>query len=211
MNTDPLNKYIKKYYANQSLSDDKMKDLITLGKLSRTEEESENGKSSYWMRRWQYQKHLSIAASVSFVIVTMVLMQSLINPGLVPLPLRVAHEIALNHNKQLPSEFSASTYIQLGSIMIDLDFIPTASSRLAQYSYHMDGARYCSIQGQLAAQTRLVDSQGNVYTLYQTQYSETLAKLSESEHVVDGVKVKVWREKDMVFGLAESFDDNLRR
>jgi len=44
---------------------------------------------------------------------------------------------------------------------------------------------------------------GQYYTLYQTAYPEALGKLESEESLFkDGYLVRVWREKDLLLGLA---------
>lgn len=118
----------------------------------------------------------------------------------------VAKEIALNHNKRLNVEFSARDYMELRKKMGKLDFPTIASVRLQRGQYQLVGGRYCSIQGQLAAQIKLKDNKGRVHTLYQTPDTNTLAGLAEGERQVDGLRISLWREAGLVFGLASPQD-----
>jgi len=86
--------------------------------------------------------------------------------------------------------------------MKKLDFTPVASSRIEKNGLRFLGARYCSIQGQLAAQIKLIDNNGQIQTLYQTQMNSKLESLPEKMYVVNGVRITQWQENGLFFGLA---------
>jgi len=115
---------------------------------------------------------------------------------------RVAREIAHNHHKRLDVEHEARTYEELGTRMDKLDFTPVEPERLARAGFRLTGARYCSIQGRLAAQIRVRDAAGRTHTLYETRLAGALADLTAQEHVADGVRVRLWREAGLLMGLA---------
>ena len=75
------------------------------------------------------------------------------------------------------------------------------------------GGRYCSIQGETAAQLRMQDkATGDIQIVYQAPYNKELfrelPKLQEGQdpvrHYVNGIGVDVWVEKGILF--ARSFD-----
>ena len=68
----------------------------------------------------------------------------------------------------------------------------------------MLGGRYCSIQGRLAAQIKLEDEHGSVLTLFQTNFDERFDGLTEVQRELDGIRIRVWREGDLLFALAGS-------
>jgi hypothetical protein len=113
----------------------------------------------------------------------------------------VAEEIALNHNKQLAVEFPAPTYPALANHMAKLDFTPARPAH-GQTDAELLGGRYCSIQKSIAAQIKLVDDSGGVHTLYETRWNDEFDGLPGNTVDVDGVRVKFWRESDVLFGLA---------
>jgi len=90
--------------------------------------------------------------------------------------------------------------------MSKLDFVLTAPQQLPNTQLGVVGARYCSIQGHLAAQIKLEDSQGKHYTLYERSLIDTPTLPNQSEYMVDGIRVQAWREAGLFFGLASSPD-----
>jgi len=208
MKRKQLNDHIKDYYQEQNLSSEKMERLIALRTLH--ENNVNKTRTTRWLK-YIFNRNISIAAGILFLL--------LISLQWLPfeitdknyytnnLAMLISEEIALNHNKKLASEFSARNYNQLRSQMIKLDFTPIESSRLKNSGLKFLGARYCSIQGQLAAQIKLIDKNGRSQTLYQTQLNNKLKNLPEQEYYVDGVKIKQWQENGLFFGLASSADN----
>lgn len=200
MSRDTIGQHVKSYYSSQMLSPEKLQALM----LAEAPEQPSSRQIRYWVGRWCFQRNLSIAAGLLLMVLGTFQLQSFMAPTINSLPYRVAQEIALNHNKQLANEFEVTTFNKLAALMTKLDFVPLIAKRVEILGYPMTGGRYCSIQGQLAAQVRLVGEQGKGVTLYQTQLNDELATLQESEYVVDGVNVQLWFENGRLFGLAES-------
>ena len=69
----------------------------------------------------------------------------------------IGEEIAMNHNKQLAVEVPAATYDGLANNLDKLDFRPF-EPLYVDTELQLLGARYCSIQGNIAAQIKLVES-----------------------------------------------------
>jgi len=113
----------------------------------------------------------------------------------------ISREIAMNHKKQLDMEFLAEDYATLQAQMSKLDFALAPPGNPAASSLHVVGARYCSIQGQLAAQIRARDPAGFVYTLYETKLTDKLRAVAV-EVKADGVRIRLWSENGLFYGLA---------
>jgi hypothetical protein len=107
----------------------------------------------------------------------------------------------MNHKKQLEIEFSAADYAGLQPQMSKLDFALAPPSSAVAAPLHVVGARYCSIQGQLAAQIRVRDPAGLVYTLYETKLTDKLSPVA-GEVKADGVRIRLWKENGLFYGLA---------
>ncbi len=118
--------------------------------------------------------------------------------------LRAAQEVALNHKKQLGVEFSGTDYESLRTQMSKLDFVLAAPTRLQNAGLRLVGARYCSIQGHLAAQIKLQDDRGQEYTLYQTHLPSPVPTLAAEDYSVNSVRIQEWQEAGLFFALARS-------
>ncbi|MEM1213102.1 MAG: hypothetical protein AAGI68_12490 [Planctomycetota bacterium] len=124
----------------------------------------------------------------------------------------VAAAIALNHRKDLASEFEveagaggagAAGYAALNGLMPKLDFVmvpPEPGHGTAE----LVGGRYCSIKDHIAVQLRLVGVHGERQTLYQFADHADFAAMEPGVAMVNGVRVQLWRQSGLIFGLARS-------
>ncbi|MDH3591232.1 MAG: hypothetical protein OER88_05100 [Planctomycetota bacterium] len=114
----------------------------------------------------------------------------------------VFEEIALNHRKSFLLECTTDRFESLRAGMPKLDFAPARPGGWTDAG--LLGARYCSLQGSVAAQIRVRRDDGAILTLYQTRDGARFRDLKEGDRVVDGVRVRIWREAGLVMGLAET-------
>lgn len=119
----------------------------------------------------------------------------------------VAAEIALNHAKKFNTEFSTPSIASLGSEMHLLDFSPVHPQRMQYSSYELIGARYCTIDSAIAVQIHLEDEGDGEYTLY--EFRDPSAFLDDQEKVfaIDDIQVTLWKEGEVVMGLAHRIDE----
>ena len=125
-------------------------------------------------------------------------------PGTAPDALAgaIAGEISLNHLKNLSVEFAAGRYAELAGRMDKLDFRVVRPAAGGHRWLRVLGARYCSIQGQIAAQIKLEDARGRTLTLYETRFTQALESVGPGVQRRDGIRIEIWREGDVLFGLA---------
>lgn len=120
---------------------------------------------------------------------------------------QIAVEVALNHTKQLELDVNATTWSALAAPHRELEFTPIQPGYLAEYKQlRLLGGRFSTVGGQMALQVRMQDGAGPrsaVYTLYQLRPGETYASLGQKyEFDVHGVRIMIWRERDLILGLA---------
>lgn len=111
----------------------------------------------------------------------------------------LADEIARNHDEDLTIE--CRRYSRLLERMPRLDFDLREPRNLPQ-GLQLVGARYCSLQGRIAAQIKLVDEQGRRHTLYEVRDGERFRGLEECSVPREGLRIRFWREDGLVLGLA---------
>ena len=116
----------------------------------------------------------------------------------------IGREIAMNHNKDLPVEYTAAEVSTFRSLMPRLDFKPISPKILKNQGLSIIGARYCSIQGNLAIQIKLIAPNGKRYTLYQTAHADPLIRVPDSEFEINGLGIWLWTEKGVFLGMARS-------
>ena len=127
--------------------------------------------------------------------------------GLAALDSSIRHEVAENQLKQRAPEFDRQAVGELQPLMADLDFALVESRRVRERQLRVVGARYCSIQGQLAAQLQLEDAQGARWTLFQAPLRGRLRATRSSVESLEGVRVELWRESGVLLALASDGED----
>ena len=121
----------------------------------------------------------------------------------------IASEVSYNHLKLKPLEVANSQLTNVTQYFKKLDFNPLASSQVAGLSSRLIGGRYCSIQGNIAAQLRMQDENGTISTLFESRFNAEdfgfLPKLEAQQDPVivhvDGQQVDIWVEKGLVMAL----------
>ncbi|MFK7794562.1 MAG: hypothetical protein AB8B89_04365 [Gammaproteobacteria bacterium] len=125
----------------------------------------------------------------------------------------IAEEVSYNHLKMKPMEVSSTSLDEVRAYFGKLDFSLSPSRFVANNNLKLIGGRYCSIQGETAAQLRMQDkATGRIQVVYQAPYDKDLfselPNLQEGQepvrHFVNGIGVDVWVEKGILF--ARSFD-----
>jgi hypothetical protein len=125
----------------------------------------------------------------------------------------IAEEVSYNHLKMKPMEVSSTSLNDVRAYFSKLEFSLSQSTFVASNNLQLIGGRYCSIQGETAAQLRMQDkTTGNIQVVYQAPYNKELfrdlPKLQEGQvpirHFVNGIGVDIWVEKGILF--ARSFD-----
>jgi len=121
----------------------------------------------------------------------------------------IASEVSYNHLKFKPLEVTSTQLSDVTQYFKKLDFNPLGSVQVTALSSRLVGGRYCSIQGNIAAQLRMQDEKGAISTLFESRFNaedfDFLPKLEDQEAPisvhVDGQRVKLWVEKGLVMAL----------
>jgi len=204
MNHDLLDQAVRDHYEGQSLSQDRLDQLKRLADPAETMSGPPRaGAFPRWLGRWA-----AVAAMVTVAILSLLILRGETrDPTKLAseqdLGSAIAWEIARNHIKGLPSDFPAESYPTIADDLTDLGFSPAEPERLRDRSLDLIGSRKCSIQGSPAAQIRLAAEDGRRLTLYQAHLKATTGLASPVRFEGDGLRVEIWREADLVFGLVE--------
>jgi len=195
---DVTDKAVKDYYQEKTLSAEKLQQLMDVAQLA---EKKPAAEVVNWKSRWLIQRNISIAASL--LLAVLILFQWMnVAPTQQQLVASIAKEIAINHQKQFASDFSASSYAGLSRVMTKLDFKLTDPERLRSKGFEILGGRYCSLSGHIAVQVRLKNSAGEIFTLYQTNSHETFKALTEHTARAKGIDIEMWNEGGVFLGIA---------
>lgn len=191
---------VREHYESKRLDDHALERLAQLAdKPDQPEHGARSFPGSAFLARTGFQTGLAIAATV-IIALLFTLSPNGEYPGLQE---RVAQEIALNHNKNLSVEYASADLHQISARMTELDFELSPPDQLASRELVLIGARYCSIQGQIAAQLKYQDkNSGQRYTLYQTRLNTELKPLQEGKLEHEQVTIELWQDDNLLMGLA---------
>ena len=135
---DNCEKHIQGYYAGKSLSDRKIAAILTEGEQ---------------VYRRGIARYMPIFATAAVLIIGFLFLNRHLESN--RLNRQVLAEIAMNHSKQLNVEIATTRYDILQTKLDRLDFALRPADHALQETYTLIGGRYCSIQGELAAQLKL--------------------------------------------------------
>lgn len=189
-----LNQHIKQHYQQQNLTQEELQALIALDDDIKPPAESNP-------LRFNFPSKLLLACAVVVLSFTMAL------TALWPQQQfgeKVALEVVENHLKLETIEFSGDDFAQLNAKMVKLPFALVAPNTSALQNVQLVGGRYCSVDGQLAAQIRLINSDGKLLTLYQTNRNNQLQSITDQQYHLDGIKVSHWSQGSIFFSLAQA-------
>jgi hypothetical protein len=174
---DDLKEKLKGHYHDAKLSE---------GQLSRLEGLQSNKRAGLF--NWS---HYAAASLVIALIFTFYPKESNLQ--------KIANEVIYNHKKNLPSEYLVNEFLDLNQRLLKLDFKVKSSPQLAHYE--VVGGRYCSIQGNTAAQIK-IKYNGITSTLYQSNFTDVNKEELPFQLNKDGVNVMIWVEGGLLFAKA---------
>lgn len=117
---------------------------------------------------------------------------------------RTLREAALNHSTRLDLEFTSDQINTLNQQMALLPFTISLPASLDS-SYKIVGTRYCTINGKLAAHVKLLDSSSsNAVSIFMTNVDEDLEHLDNKQRMIDGLDVRLWRERGLFYAMAQT-------
>lgn len=114
---------------------------------------------------------------------------------------RIAKEVISNHLKLKPLDVQTTSIVQARQYFTQLDFsVIKPTQMIASADTDLIGGRYCSIQGETAAQLRYQDNTASLATLYQVAYdaSKFGSLKTPNTQVMDGLRVRTWIEKGVL-------------
>ncbi len=210
MNEEDLDKRLKAYYANKTLSNDsisKLKNVIEQADV--TYPESPVGKANrlyMFFERLGLTSFPQVATMVTcfLIVVSFMAWQNLSQSNLSSTIVQssVIKEVTMNHKKMLVPDFKGIEVNALGGLMTNLDFSPVLPEIAKILNLEFIGARYCSISGNLAVQLKFLTPSGDICTLYQTKSTGDLLDLKETLVKSDDIKIKFWHENNLFMAIA---------
>ncbi|MBV1880811.1 MAG: hypothetical protein KUG82_04220 [Pseudomonadales bacterium] len=209
-NKAPLSDALKKHYVSKELSDDRWEALDNLQRQEQHQQQiplnsNEKASASLFdlLFKLKDKRHLAIAASV-LIVLALFPLQNWISgyQDSSTLDLIVA-EVAYNHNKRMNVELESTNLTAIGDYLDRLDFSLIQSRVMDSARFSLVGGRYCSIQGELAAQLKIKDNEtGELLTFYQFKRPKDFHIETVIQKRSAGALVKVWQEGDLLMSLA---------
>lgn len=197
-----IDRSVKAYYEQNQLSEEQLQKLAAMqDKVPTAQQEAPTVQEQIPPKQWL--RSSALAAASIMLVVMLFIVNGQNDVGIAE---RVAQEVAMNHNKALAVEYQTDSYEVLSQSMGKLDFKLRAPTAGFNEGLALIGGRYCSIQGELAAQIKMVDETGRVYTLYQTRSNKMLKVISADQVQSDQVNIRLWQEQGLLFALAETVE-----
>ncbi len=183
-----LDDNIRNYYRMQRMPDERVAGILAAARREH--------RHVPWLRPYR----LAAAAALVLLLGSAVLWLS------IPRALagRVAAEVAQNHLKAYAPEVVGDCFDRVGAGLDELDFSlkPSLEASLPE-GLTVLGGRYCTVQGNLAAQILMVDTEGRRCTLFVALSDDTrLARVRTGQYEIDGVRVHIWHDAGRLFAMA---------
>ena len=201
---------IQQHVAGAELTDEQLQNLMELQKIH---SDNQKDRSRPYSLQISFTKLVGIAATlVIAVAVGLFVSNQHSTTGD-----KIAYEVSKNHLKLKPLEIDSNQLSDLSDYFTQLEFKLVHTKILSDPNWELLGARYCTIQGNTAAQLRLKNKQtGIIETLYQAPYSASqFSKVPILENnqpplkeYAKGIGVDIWVEKGVLFALTNNSTQN---
>ncbi len=183
-----LDQQIRDYYGSKSLSKDRLEAILKT---------AVEVKRPLWRRAriWGSASLIAAILTLAFIL-TWTNSATYING-------QIAQSVVTNSSKQLKPEVFTDNWSSIQEALPKLDFQiePTQLAQLSDYT--IVGARYCSIQDELAAQITVSDNANNQFILYVAPLTETFAKSTPTSVICDDCEVTLWHDENRIFALVK--------
>lgn len=180
-----LEQQVREHYQSQSLSPDRIDAIVNRGNQT-------------------IQRRMTLYASAAALLLAVL--------GTVFLTHDSAHalryEAAVNHTLELKMDFAMSDINELKLAMNKLPFKPELPSSLSIDESRLIGARYCTVNGKIAAHVKLRGiNQANDASLFMAKANTELDNFRKSSAILHNVSVNTWQENGIFYVLAETIPD----
>jgi len=117
---------------------------------------------------------------------------------------RAVKEVAMNHTNRFELDYESDSVAALDESMALLPFELSLPKHFSE-QYRVEGARYCSLSGQVAAHVKLIHrSTHKPFSVFMTRAADELDVIDDSSAAVDGLNVNIWRESGLLYALVGS-------
>lgn len=216
---------IRQQIQQHQLSEEQLKNLMTLQADRKTSATDPAAKDSYAKRFFKHSLITAALAASLMITIGISHRLSLLTWEASPhhtqsqhqhLLTAIAEEVVKNHLKLKPLDVETQSIQDAQEFFQHLDFRPV-NSLFAERTYSLNrsellGGRYCSIQGITAAQLRYTGQQNTLNTLYQVPYNSAahgnipnaLNNDVATQLTMKGLTVRLWQERGLLMVLVSS-------
>lgn len=181
---------IVEFYQSQTLDSDKLASLIVETDVTRK-------------KRW-FQKVVPLSAVASLLMIMIVGGLYFQNTQALNTINIILQEASINHRSKLQLDFNSQELPVLAKVMNKLDF-PLLLPESMRQQFKILGARYCTLNGKLAAHIKLDNGSGEkTVSLFMTQNRKNFSALADQSEDVNGVNVSTWTADGMFYVLASN-------
>ena len=184
MSENDLSEHIRDYYAGQEVEAETIRRWHENAELTRPV-------------RFRRSRVLAVAAVAAVLLVLGVLSRQ---GWQLDATERIDREVLTNYAKHLEPEVRADNFEALTAGLSRLGFALAPTGEVSPlHGWQVEGGRYCSLAGELAAQVNLIDAQGRKSLLYVVALSEELAAAEPGERRYAGARVRLWKDANRVY------------
>ena len=179
-----IDRIITDYYQNQFLSNEIKEKILNTIYHQETATGKFEQKYVYFINsilqriRTAWALYAVCLGIILFIISFLPMLYQLSGSGLKH---RIIKEVRLNHEKNLELNIKGHHMPELQQQMDELNFALIPLPDRIEH-YFIMGARYCSINGEIAALIRLQDMNKKPYTIYQTAFKKHYRSFSKAIH-----------------------------
>jgi hypothetical protein len=176
---------LRRSFASVRLSEEKVSRILAAGKSVRV--------------RRSLPAWLAVAACVSFLLI----LAPLVFKNLAPDPRKpLAREVWKNHSKNLAPEIWSSSMEEIDRRLDRLDLPGSVDQFPGLAGLRIKGGRYCTLNGELAAQIDLESGDGQRRSLYIAPLSGELSKIQPGIVSLDTGEVEFFVEDASILAVA---------
>ncbi|MFW5432175.1 MAG: hypothetical protein ACKE5Q_05260 [Methylophilaceae bacterium] len=195
----PLKESLKNMLESEALT---ASELLDLQRLQQRTSQPKKALSTHW-----FYSLGGLAAGLLIMMFAFPLFTNLSND----VQQRIAYEVLTNHLHVKPLDVSTNSMSTVQAYMDRLNFNPTLSKNLPAKQAKLIGARYCTLQGVIAAQIKLKLPSGEIMTYYEAAYDpKRFGKLPKAEDnekplliTKDNFTMRMWQESNLVMVTAQ--------
>ena len=190
MTDDPVDQRLSQHYQSKTLNSARLESILVESQRNR--------------QRRKLPVYAAAAAVLMMVVGAM--HQYALSHQQVSIALR---EAAMNHLNKLQLDAQAESLAELQQGLGELPFKLELPEGVIYKELALIGGRYCTISGNLAAHLKFASRKnGEQLSLFMTPKATGTDKLFSDPEQVEGVEVKLWQEKDVVYAMARSVENN---